>query len=140
MSRIVTFLVILNLGLGAVMAASLAIGPLRPAKRVPVDDADCALRTDGSFALSSVPGEWTEACLYEIQDWSKRKAKVEFPGFMLDDSYVVSLALRGPSGETQIPLWTAARHPGEPNCRPVTPQTKLVRRGQWRSTVVLGLD
>ncbi len=99
------------------------------------------LRIRGSFPISLIPGRWTEACLYEITDWSERGLDRKFPEFLLHDSYVVALLLRGPGDqEAQFALWNALRDSIEPNCIPVGPETRVVRRDQWEVYLILGLE
>ena len=140
MSRLLSRLAAINLAMVVALGAGLAVHHILPPRRPPLDDPACVLRTSGSLPIASVPGAWSQACLYELEDWSSGVAKIAFPEFLLDDIYVVALILSGPAGEARRAFFAAQRRRDEPHCIPVTPESRVVLRDRWRSQVVLGLE
>jgi hypothetical protein len=138
-SRLLGRLAGINLALLVALGVSLVLHDLLPPRRPPLDHSDCVLRARGSLAIASLPGAWTRACLYEIEDWSSGVAASAFPEFLLDDIYVVALILSGPGGQAEHAFFGAQRLQGEPHCIPVTPESRVVLRESWRNQAILGL-
>ena len=140
MSRLLSRLVAINLAMVVALGAGLAVHRLLPPRHPPLENPACVLRTSGSLPIASIPGGWSQACLYELEDWSTGVAKAAFPEFLLDDIYVVALILSGPAGEARRAFFAAQRRRDEPHCIPVTPESRVVLRDRWRNQVILGLE